>query len=153
MRSLAPDRFTDTEYFKRHYQATGIVDEIGIVLKLQHVDAILSLSRVGSVRPFSSRDVSVIEEVSPLVRALAEKHWFTHCRPMGGQAGAAAAISHPLLSRREQEIVTLVLKGHSTYAIAAMLGLSPNTVKVHRRQIYAKLKISSQVELFHLFLS
>ena len=153
MRSLAPDRFTDTEYFKRHYQATGIVDEIGIVLKLQHVDAILSLSRVGAVGAFSSRDVSVIEEVSPLVRALAEKHWLAHCHPMGGQAGAAATISHPLLSKREQEIVTLVLKGHSTYAIAAALGLSPNTVKVHRRQIYAKLKISSQVELFHLFLS
>ena len=49
--------------------------------------------------------------------------------------------------------MTLILKGHSSYSIAATLGVSPNTVKVHRRQAYAKLNISSQAELFHLFLS
>ncbi|WOS66034.1 helix-turn-helix transcriptional regulator (plasmid) [Sinorhizobium fredii GR64] len=57
------------------------------------------------------------------------------------------------MSVRELEIVTLVLKGHSNQSIAAVLSLSPNTVKVHRRQIYAKLNISSQGELFHLFLA
>ncbi|WP_245511250.1 LuxR C-terminal-related transcriptional regulator [Rhizobium ruizarguesonis] len=34
-----------------------------------------------------------------------------------------------------------------------MLSLSPNTVKVHRRQIYSKLTISSQAELFRLFMA
>jgi DNA-binding CsgD family transcriptional regulator len=32
-----------------------------------------------------------------------------------------------------------------------MLGISLPTVKTHRRNIYAKLQISSQVELFNLF--
>jgi DNA-binding CsgD family transcriptional regulator len=48
-------------------------------------------------------------------------------------------------------IVKLVLKGHSNLSLAAVLSLSPNTVKVHRRQIYSKLAISSQAELFRLF--
>jgi DNA-binding CsgD family transcriptional regulator len=34
-----------------------------------------------------------------------------------------------------------------------VLSLSPNTVKVHRRQLYSKLNISSQAELFCLFLA
>ena len=88
-----------------------------------------------------------------LVQALAERHWHQRFTPTTANSDVAATISHPLLSKRELEIVTLILKGHSTYSIAARLGVSPNTVKVHRRQAYAKLTISSQAELFHLFLS
>jgi len=152
MRKLAPDRFAETEYYRRHYQATGIVDEIGFVLRLRDADAVLSLSRMGEVPAFSRRDIARLESAAPVVRALAERHWHARLDPAGGE-DAAATISHPLLSKRELEIVTLILKGHSTYSIAATLGLSPNTVKVHRRQAYAKLTISSQAELFHLFLS
>jgi DNA-binding CsgD family transcriptional regulator len=153
MRRLAPDRFADTEYYRRHYQATGIADEIGFILKLRHADAVLSLSRIGAVPAFSRRDIARLESAAPLVRALAERHWHARFNPPAEDEKAAATISHPLLSKRELEIVTLILKGHSTYSIAAVLGLSPNTVKVHRRQAYAKLNISSQAELFHLFLS
>ena len=152
MRNLAPDCFTETEYYRQHYQATNIIDEIGIILNLRHVDAILSLSRVGSAHTFSDRDISVIQDTVPLIRALAERHWFSHCDPVVAGVRAAARISHPVLSAREHEIVALILKGHSTYSIAAALGLSPNTVKVHRRRTYEKLNISSQIELFHLFL-
>ena len=153
MRKLAPDRFAETEYYRRHYQATGIVDEIGFILKLPHADAVLSLSRIGGVPVFSRRDIARLERAAPVVRALCERHWHDRFSPPDVEEKAAAAISHPLLSKRELEIVTLILKGHSTYSIAATLALSPNTVKVHRRQAYAKLTISSQAELFHLFLS
>lgn len=152
MRRIAPDRFADTEYFRQHYAATGIVDEIGFILKLRHVDAILSLSRIGAERPFSTRDVRMLQDAAPLIRFLAEQHWGYHRTPGTVRAAAAASIGNPALTRRENEIVCLILKGHSTLSIAAVLNLSPNTVKVHRRQIYAKLRISSQVELFHLFL-
>lgn len=153
MRKLAPDRFAETEYYRRHYQATGIVDEIGFILRLRTADAVLSLSRMGAVPAFSRRDIARLTGAAPVIRALAERHWHARLDPSGDDGEAAAAISHPSLSKRELEIVTLILKGHSTYSIAATLGLSPNTVKVHRRQAYAKLTISSQAELFHLFLS
>jgi len=75
------------------------------------------------------------------------------CGNSPSDAAPAARIEHPLLTRRELEIVTLILKGHSNLSLAAVLSLSPNTVKVHRRQIYSKLAISSQAELFRLFLA
>lgn len=56
-----------------------------------------------------------------------------------------------VLTGREQDVVQLILKGYSSNAITLTLGISLPTVKTHRRNIYAKLQISSQVELFNLF--
>jgi DNA-binding CsgD family transcriptional regulator len=57
-----------------------------------------------------------------------------------------------VLSNRDSEIVRLILKGHSSKSMARVLGNSPETVKVHRKHIYAKIGITSQGELFSIFL-
>ncbi len=57
----------------------------------------------------------------------------------------------PDLTSREQSVVKMVLTGHSSNSIGLNLGISLPTVKSHRRNIYAKLKISTQAELFSLF--
>lgn len=53
---------------------------------------------------------------------------------------------------REQAVARLILRGHSTVSIAETLGISQATVKIHRRNLYAKLNISSQSELCSLFI-
>jgi DNA-binding CsgD family transcriptional regulator len=63
-------------------------------------------------------------------------------RDFGGEA----------LTLREREIAQLILIGHSSNSISLNLGISLPTVKTHRRNIYTKLQISSQAELFSLFL-
>ena len=45
-----------------------------------------------------------------------------------------------------------MLHGHSTKTVAEKLSISMETVKLHRKHAYAKLEISSQAELFYLFL-
>lgn len=156
MRDLAPDDFAQTEYFRLHYATTEIVDEVGFVLALENdFVAVLSLSRTGIAPLFSQEDLKRLKAAVPIVCALAERHWLrlpSHTLD-SRSAPPAAKIEHPLLTKRELEIVTLILKGHSTLSLAAVLSLSPNTVKVHRRQVYAKLNISSQAELFRLFLA
>lgn len=54
----------------------------------------------------------------------------------------------PELSAREREIVMLILAGHPTAGIARKLGLAAGTVKNHRRNIYTKLDITTERELF-----
>ncbi|MFP3545362.1 LuxR C-terminal-related transcriptional regulator [Rhizobium sp. SIMBA_035] len=156
MREIAPDDFAQTEYFRIHYATTEILDEIGFVLTLENgYIAVLSLSRTGNAALFSEEDLQRLRSAAPLVCALAGRHWF-HVSGLSLEiknAAPAARIEHPLLTKRELEIVTLILKGHSNLSLAAVLELSPNTVKVHRRQIYSKLNISSQAELFRLFLA
>lgn len=156
MRELAPDNFLQTEYHRQHYATTGIGDEIGFVLKLENgFTAVLSLSRTGAAPFFAAEELERFRSAAPVVCALAARHWF-HVPALSldiKNAAPAARIEHPLLTRRELEIVTLILKGHSNLSLAAVLSLSHNTVKVHRRQIYSKLAISSQAELFRLFLT
>lgn len=155
MRELAPDDFRQTEYYRLHYATTQITDEIGFVMKLDGgFCAVLSLSRTGPAL-FADAEVESLRASAPVVCGLGGRHWssFPALSLTSGAARPAPSIEHPLLTRRELEIVTLILKGHSNQSLAAVLSLSPNTVKVHRRQIYAKLNISSQAELFHLFLA
>lgn len=54
----------------------------------------------------------------------------------------------PDLTARERELVSLVLAGHPTSAIAERLSITPGTVKNHRRNIYQKLEITTEREMF-----
>jgi DNA-binding NarL/FixJ family response regulator len=44
------------------------------------------------------------------------------------------------------------LRGHSSKSIARDLGIAPGTVMVHKRNLFSKLGITSQYELFSLFI-
>jgi DNA-binding CsgD family transcriptional regulator len=56
------------------------------------------------------------------------------------------------LSNREREVIQYVLRGHSSGSIALNLDVSVTTIKTHRKRAYSKLNISSQSELFSMFL-
>jgi len=56
------------------------------------------------------------------------------------------------LTAREREIVALMLQGHSSRSIAEAVAISVGTVKNHRKNIYRKLAVHSQSELFARFL-
>lgn len=47
----------------------------------------------------------------------------------------------------------MVLRGHSSNSIGRQFQITTGTVKIHRKNIYAKLGISSQSELFSHFIS
>jgi len=51
------------------------------------------------------------------------------------------------LSKREKEVVKLVLQGKSNKMIALALGISNRTVEFHLKNVYVKFQVSSRVEL------
>ncbi|GIK95918.1 MAG: hypothetical protein BroJett029_01270 [Alphaproteobacteria bacterium] len=66
--------------------------------------------------------------------------------PLADPSGAAGLQDG--LTRREQQIVGLILQGYPTDGIARKLGIGRGTVKNHRRRLYLKLDITSERELF-----
>ncbi len=56
------------------------------------------------------------------------------------------------LTQRERQITQLLLRGHSSKSVARELNIAPGTVMVHKRNLFSKLGISSQYELFSLFI-
>ena len=56
------------------------------------------------------------------------------------------------LTQREQTIVSLIPRGHSSISIGQLRDIAEGTINIHRKHIYAKLEISSQTKLFNLFI-
>ena len=66
----------------------------------------------------------------------------------GGQESGGAAAE--ILSKRELEVVRLIVNGDSSKQIALALGISQKTAQAHRQNIMKKLGISSTAELVQL---
>jgi FixJ family two-component response regulator len=57
---------------------------------------------------------------------------------------------HARLTTRQRQILALIIEGKLNKQIAAELGLSENTIKVHRHRIMEKMGASSVARLVHL---
>ena len=52
-----------------------------------------------------------------------------------------------VLSPRERQVLSMICSGQTNRAMAATLGLSPNTIETHRKHIIEKLDLHSTAEL------
>jgi len=160
---IAPDRFFVSEYYEQHYRRTRITDEVGFFFALPcGATLVYSLTRRHGAQMFSDPDMQIMQGLAPLICALARRHWSAvelgfapreaADGPLDPVSAALAAFGASVLSKRQSQVVGLVLKGHSTESTALILSISADTVKVHRRHAYAKLGVSSQAKLFAMFL-
>jgi len=70
--------------------------------------------------------------------------------PRGGKRVSGVidhdAVSAPVLTRREREILALLADGFGNKQIAARLGIATNTVKTHLELLFDKLDVSTRTE-------
>ncbi len=164
LRDLAPDRFYQGEYYRNYYVRTGLAEEIAYFVALPGPSTLV-LSLMRTERTFSRREFQALQAVFPFVEAVVRRHWMSLHRQLGKAAGVPGRqrrsrdLSDELgnfgagvLTAREREVAGYTLKGHSAESTGRLLGISPGTVRIHRRNIYAKLQVSSQGELFSRFL-
>ena len=157
---VAPDQFQRNEYYKSYYQRTTLVDELAFFSRPAPGVAItVCLGRDASTAArFSGRDLTTARQIAPVVNALVKRNW---CGLKGAEDASTESAAETLrqrlagekaiaLSPRQSEIALLILQGHSSISIGLTLGISPQTVKVIRKQLYKKCAISSQGELYYL---
>ncbi|WP_454806961.1 helix-turn-helix transcriptional regulator [Paraburkholderia fungorum] len=160
---VAPDHFRETEYFRRYFSVNVLEDEVQLLAPLP-AGGTLSVS-LGSERRFNATEIGTLclygAWLLPLMcHALSAQ---TALRPPPASSSAQGdrrlhfeqalhKRSNASLTQREIEVALMILAGHSTKNMAKLLGVSPATAKVHRRNLYRKLNISSQSTLFLLIM-
>ena len=166
LRELAPDRFFRSQYYKLFYARTQLIDELGYLVRLDsETTVIITMGRRLPSARFRARETQDFQRFTPIAAALMAQHWGdlplkAPRDAVTGTSGTApldeiATVSNNFcagrLTERERDVVAMILRGYSSEAIGLHLGIAHGTVKVHRRHIYRKLTISSQAELFALF--
>ena len=158
---LAPDRFRQTTYFKIYYEKTTLVDEVAAFVKMDSgvtITACMGTDR-SSGRMFTKSQFAALNRHVAVITSLIDIHW----RQFQPAPSSPAVTDRPVIERlkdqlsvvkgirlstRQAEVALLILQGHSSGSISLILGISANTVKVFRKQLYAKCTLSSQAELF-----
>jgi DNA-binding CsgD family transcriptional regulator len=161
-RDAQPDRFRSSEYYHQYCERTHLVDEMDFVLGVSDTTTVV-LVVARRARMFSKAELQRLQLISSIVSNAMRNIW-NRWSARGDAAPRDRALHHRLttefenfgegvLTARERQITQLLLRGHSSKSVARELDIAPGTVMVHKRNLFSKLGITSQYELFSLFIS
>lgn len=160
-RDTIPDRFFSSEYYRQYCERTHLADEMDFFLGVSPTSSLVMV--VGRTeKRFTRSELNRLSLIEPIIRSAMQRVWDGFC---GKRAADDPGHSMHLrltrcfenfgeatLTHREREITQLLLRGHSSKSVARELGIAPGTVMVHKRNLFAKLGITSQYELFSSFI-
>ncbi|MDZ7767657.1 MAG: helix-turn-helix transcriptional regulator [Woeseiaceae bacterium] len=159
-RDQLPDRFRSSEYYRQYCERTHLLDEMDFLLDISpRSTLVLVVGRRD--RMFTRAELGRLELIEPVVRAAMRRLWDLHDESTGNGSDddfhqrltrCFEGLGADVLTERERQVSQLLLRGHSSKSIARELGIAPGTVMVHKRNLFSKLGISSQFELFSLLI-
>jgi DNA-binding CsgD family transcriptional regulator len=160
-RDATPDRFHSSEYYRQYCERTHLKDEMDFLVDVENGTS-LALVVGRREKMFAKAELARLELIEPVVRAAMRRVW-EEWQGVDGRSAPDRAIhqrltecyenfGHGVLTSREREITQLLLRGHSTKSVARKLDIAPGTVMVHKRNLFQKLGITSQFELFSRFI-
>jgi DNA-binding CsgD family transcriptional regulator len=165
LRATMPNSFEKTGYFAHVYGNNDITDELIHVVPLpDDRKMIINLVRKTESGNFRSAELDAHRAAHPVIAEASRRldtlssnsHDSTASSgEFNRRADIEATINEfgsDVLTPREREVIGLVLRGHNSESIAASLGIAIYTVKMHRKNSYAKLRLNSQGDLFNRLL-
>jgi DNA-binding CsgD family transcriptional regulator len=156
-------KLEQSDYYRSYYSDTGTVDEAVYLAKLGGGSVInLSMMRLPKHGEFSDQEYESLyllaEPVSELLKSHSSHDEFAATYLI--QPGidhqidvAFKTFGESILSPREKDVLELMLRGYGTDISAERLNIALETVRRHRKSIYRKLDVSSQTDLFSLFIN
>jgi DNA-binding CsgD family transcriptional regulator len=163
LRDIAPDDFFQSEYYRVFYSQIGLSDSIELLWRI-NADSALNIFIERSIRNagFQAADLAAINTLLPVIFAAAARHHeltaaasrrdtdnLTHRKVQSTIENFASS----LLTQRERQVLFFMISGYSSTLTAQRLNTTEGTIKIHRKNIYRKLDIGSQAELFSLFIN
>lgn len=163
MSRITLGKLHQSDYYREYYGDTGTVDEAAYIAKLRGGSVInLDMMRLAKHGEFTEEEYEYLyllaEPVSELLKCHSEHDEFavTHLIQPGIDHQidlAFKTFGASILSPREKGVLELMLRGYGTDTSAQRLGIAVETVRRHRKSIYRKLDVSSQTDLFSLFIN
>ncbi len=161
--NMTSGRLESSTYYQDYYAHTGTVDEAVYLAQLPGGNVLnLSMMRLPEQGPFSEEEFELLYSFADPVSELLRKHSTYESFAVENliQPGinhqidlAFRTFGASMLSPREKDVLELMLRGYGTDTTASRLGIARETVRRHRKSIYRKLDVSSQTDLFSLFLN
>lgn len=159
--------FQQSDYYRSYYAQCDTEDEIVYIIDTDPDTSLqISIMRKKSSPLFCDSELEFLRAVEPVIRELTLHHAKLAKLPLktdqahDTKPGIEKSISQAfdlfgrsLLTGREKDVLGLTLQGHSTNVCADKLNISIETLRQHKKNIYNKLDINSQAELFSLFLN
>lgn len=159
---IAPDQFSRSRYNRQYYQNTTMVDEVAyIAYPSDGVSVHVSLGRdITSKQRYTAKELLAAKEVASIVCELIKRHWndlnstgtFDEAQVINSLILKTEQKHKIKLSKRQAQVALMILRGHSSTSMGLQLKISPQTVKVFRKQLYKKCEVSSQAQLFHMMM-
>jgi DNA-binding CsgD family transcriptional regulator len=152
---IAPDGFYDSAYYDNYFRPSRLIDEVCFVVQgRDNFSYLLSLGRTQTLAKFNQRVLDKLKALSPILQAAVQlddqrRHAEHHPHPTSHAALKQRLLNYgqDKLTSREQDVMQLLIRGYSSKEAAQVLAISPETERVHRKNIYAKLEVESQKEL------
>jgi DNA-binding CsgD family transcriptional regulator len=168
---IAPDAFLTSDYNINpdvhpciSLNSGTLAEELVYLVHLTGgVIAAYSVMRRNGGDRFSDAEFAALDAITPIIISSIQGNWAglniqqaTNGYAQWSRRGQLMehgfeTFAADILSPRERLIVRLMLKGHSASSISHVLSIADGTVKNHKKNIYFKMKISSQSELFSAF--
>ncbi len=167
LEEIAPDHFFDSDYYKTYYLKAGCSEDSYFIVDVGNQSKVsLSLFQGFGGETLSHSQLDVLRAVEPMVAEFIREFARRNTALVEqGASGARAqtdikrsvqqAFEHfgcDVLTERERQVAHMILRGHSVKSTAQQMGIAIETVRMHRKNLYLKLAISSQSELFALFI-
>ncbi|MCF3996290.1 LuxR C-terminal-related transcriptional regulator, partial [Pseudomonas aeruginosa] len=153
--------FFQSAYYQTYYLGAGAVEDVYYILDLGPTEKLsICLYNGLSASRYSDAQVAALAGLAPPVLELARQFCAGRADlSPNPQADLAPRLQEVLrgfgrdvLTDREREACHLLLSGHSAKSSARLMDISPETVRMHRKNLYTKLEVGSQSELFALFI-
>lgn len=154
---ISPPGFRSTKYYRKYIEPAGILDEVDYIFQGHGgISGLLSFSRSEALGAFDDDEINALERVEQIITSSMN----AHTKAQGNVFEADDVGYRPSLLRerlrqfgksaltpREYEIVHLMLAGKPSKMLAGELGISAETERTHRKNIYSKMQINSHADL------
>jgi len=155
LNEIAPDEFASS--YSSYFNFLNVADELGYLFAHDNNNCFhIDISRFGDAEAFSEQDKALLAQLYQPLQTLCSNHLTilddANDTTDSNVENVLVNFGREILTKKEYQVCQLLLQGHSTKAIAAIMAVGYETVKMHKKNIYGKTFLSSQSELLALFI-